>query len=365
MKGEKQMLINYSKITKRTWMGRLLLLFLCLPFKVNAQDISPECKSIYGRFTQNYKSNQPLAYEIGKEYVRKCPTDNVYGTYIKRYMEAYERGVAAPKPTPVQSNPSSSTRILEQSESQAFSTIAMLGRYYALVVGNNNYQYLTSLRTAETDARVIESVLRDKFRFETKLLLNATRQDIFSAIGYYRRALDQNDNLLIYYAGHGYFDRDADKAYWLPVDARRDDSANWISADDITSNIRAVPAKHVLIVSDSCYSGTIYRGTELAVSEPIARERFLQKMISGKSRTLMASGGNEPVADGGGGGHSVFARAFLVGLNQTDKDKFTASELFRDFVQERVAGGANQTPEYNPLRNSGHESGDFVFTRRR
>jgi hypothetical protein len=87
-------------------------------------------------------------------------------------------------------------------------------------------------------------------------------------------------------------------------------------------------------------------------------------MLAGKSRTLMASGGNEPVSDGGGDGHSVFGRVFLTGLAQMDKGTFTASELFRDFVQERVAGKANQTPEYNPLRNSGHESGDFVFVRK-
>jgi hypothetical protein len=255
------------------------------------------------------------------------------------------------------------TGILEQSGGPSSQT--GIGYYYAFVIGNNVYQYVPSLKTAEDDARDVASVLREKFGFETKLLLNGTRQDILSAISYYRRTLGQNDNLLVYYAGHGYFDREADKAYWLPIDARRDDNANWISADDITSNIRAVPAKHVLIVADSCYSGTIYRGLAVAVSEPIGRDRFLQKMISGKSRTLMASGGNEPVADGGGGGHSVFANAFLVGLDQMDKERFTATELFRDFVQERVAGAANQTPEYNPLRNSGHESGDFVFVRRR
>jgi hypothetical protein len=256
-----------------------------------------------------------------------------------------------------------STRIPEQSVSPPPQT--GLGHYYALVIGNDIYQYVPNLKTAEDDARVVESVLRERFGFETKLLLNATRQDILSRISYYRRSLGENDNLLIYYAGHGYFDREADRAYWLPTDARRDDNANWISADDITSNIRAVPAKHVLIVADSCYSGTIYRGLAVGVSEPIARDKFLQKMISGKSRTLMASGGNEPVADGGGGGHSVFAKAFLLGLSQMEKDKFTATELFRDFVQERVAGAANQTPEYNPLRNSGHESGDFVFVRRK
>jgi len=141
-------------------------------------------------------------------------------------------------------------------------------------------------------------------------------------------------------------------------------SANWISADDITSNLRAVPARHILIVSDSCYSGTIHRGLGLTATETTERDRFLQKMLTGKSRTLMASGGNEPVSDGGGDGHSVFGRMFLTGLTKMEKSSFTASELFRDFVQERVAGRANQTPEYNPLRNSGHESGDFVFIRK-
>jgi hypothetical protein len=120
----------------------------------------------------------------------------------------------------------------------------------------------------------------------------------------------------------------------------------------------------MLIVSDSCYSGAISRDLNLGTPEAAVRARFLQKMMAGKSRTLMSSGGNEPVSDDGGSGHSVFARAFLVGLNELDKSAFTASELFRDFILERVAGGARQTPEYSPLRNSGHESGDFVFVRK-
>jgi hypothetical protein len=77
----------------------------------------------------------------------------------------------------------------------------------------------------------------------------------------------------------------------------------------------------------------------------------------------MASGGNEPVADGGGSGHSVFARAVLDGLRGMRERVFTADELFHQYIKERVAGKSDQTPEYNPLRNSGHEAGDFVFVR--
>ena len=235
--------------------------------------------------------------------------------------------------------------------------------YYALIIGNNDYQKIRRLQTAETDAREMERMLKTQYGFQTKLLLNATRQQILSALNSYRRILDAEANLLIYYAGHGVNDKEADKAYWLPVDAELDDNANWISADDITTNIKVIPARHVLIVSDSCYSGTLTRGLGEALPRPSEREQFLRKMALGRSRTLMASGGNEPVADGGGGRHSVFAAALLSGLRQMDKPQFTAAELFRLHVEEPVAGRANQTPEYNPLRNSGHESGDFIFVK--
>lgn len=238
-----------------------------------------------------------------------------------------------------------------------------VGRYYALVIGNDDYQSLRKLKTAAADAREVERVLRETYSFQTKLLINATRSQIVAALSYYRRELTPDANLLIYYAGHGYNDKEADKAYWLPVDATGDDVSNWIIADEITTGIRVIPARHVLIISDSCYSGTLTRGLNIASPPPAMREQFIQRMAAGRSRTLMASGGDEPVADSGGGGHSVFAAALLNGLQVMDKPQFTAGELFSSYVIEPVAGRAEQTPVYDPLRNSGHESGDFVFVR--
>jgi hypothetical protein len=232
------------------------------------------------------------------------------------------------------------------------------------VIGNNAYTSLPRLKTAEADARVVAALLKDAYGFETKLLLNATRSQIVSALASYRLMVEPDANLLIYYAGHGINDKEADKAYWLPIDANRDDSSNWIIADEITTGIKVIPARHVLVISDSCYSGTLTRGLSEALPRPTEREQFLKRMAAGRSRTLMASGGDEPVADGGGGGqHSIFATALLRGLREMDKGQFTAAELFRYHVEEAVAGRANQTPEYNPLRNSGHEAGDFVFVR--
>ena len=247
--------------------------------------------------------------------------------------------------------------------SQAASSTIQIGPYYALVIGNNNYQYLPKLQTAVFDAKSVAQALEQNYGFKVKLLPDATRNDILSALNEYRRTLSDKANLLIYYAGHGNEDPDNHEAYWLPVDAQADNNVNWISADDITSDLRAIPALHVLIISDSCYSGALSatRGSEVAIT-PRERAAYLAKVLSSKSRNLMASGGKEPVSDGGAGGHSVFAGALLEGLSDIKDEEFTAADLFQEFLPA-VAGRSQQTPHYSLISNSGHEYGDFVFAR--
>ena len=91
------------------------------------------------------------------------------------------------------------------------------------------------------------------------MLLNATRADLLSALETLRQTLTRKDNLLIYYAGHGELDRQSQRGYWLPVDASPSDNSNWISNKSITDTIDAMKAKHVMVVADSCYSGTLTR----------------------------------------------------------------------------------------------------------
>jgi TRAP-type mannitol/chloroaromatic compound transport system substrate-binding protein len=243
--------------------------------------------------------------------------------------------------------------------------LAFSGAHFALIIGNNNYKYLPKLQTAIRDAQEIESVLQTDFGFNTTLLLDATRNQILKAINNSRKILKENDHFLIYYAGHGEFDSVAHKAYWLPIDAQSNDDTNWIIVDTITSNLKRIAARHIMVVADSCYSGTLTRRavTELS-SDPKKRDRYLEKMFKKSSRTLLASGGNEPVSDSGGAGHSIFAAAFIDGLRDMENVLFTAEELFYEYIKERVAGNAEQVPEYNTIRNSGHDGGDFIFVRK-
>lgn len=238
-------------------------------------------------------------------------------------------------------------------------------RFYALVIGNNNYRHMKSLKTAVKDAEDVAQMLTDDFGFQTKVLRNATRAEIMGEINRLKRELDAESNLLIYYAGHGYLDEKVKKAYWWPVNAAREDGTEWISADDITTNLKGMDARHVLVVSDSCYSGAIPRGEIVGTYRLTEREKYLRKMMFGTSRTLIASGGAEPVEDNGGNGHSVFANAFLNGLRKFETNVFTAEELFYEYIRIPVAGKSEQTPQFDPLYNSGHDSGVFVFVRKR
>ncbi len=235
-----------------------------------------------------------------------------------------------------------------------------LGRYHALLIGIDAYQQLEPLRTAVNDAKVMASVLRSLYEFEVRLLSNATRADIVEALDELRERLRPTDNLLIYYAGHGWLDTEADKGFWLPVDARADRRTQWVSNDTVRDALRALKAKHVLVVADSCFSGALTRG---ALPRANRGRDYVERMARQKARQVLSSGGLEPVADSSGSGHSPFAAA-LIGALRANAGVLDASSLFTE-LRRPVALNSDQVPQFADIRMAGHEGGDFLFVRRK
>ena len=241
------------------------------------------------------------------------------------------------------------------------------GRFYALIIGNSNYTHLPKLQSAHNDAREVASLLKSKYGFQTTLLLDASRYDILSALNVLREKLTEKDNLLIYYAGHGELDKVNMRGYWLPINAEQDSTANWISNISLTDILNIMSAKQILVVADSCYSGIMTRSalTRLASGKSAqAKKQWLERMANLRARMVLTSGGLKPVLDAGGGGHSVFARAFLDVL-QDNQVILEGQALYRE-VSSRVSFavstiGMEQLPEYAPLKFAGHETGDFFF----
>jgi hypothetical protein len=244
------------------------------------------------------------------------------------------------------------------------------GRYHALVIGNNNHQYLPKLATARSDAQAVSEILEKKYGFTVTSLYDANRYQILSTLNRLRETLTERDNLLIYYAGHGDLDRNNDRGHWLPVDAERESTANWISNVDLTDILNTMSARHVLVIADSCYSGTLTRSvlTQLRPGQTDeVRATYYKAVLKKRSRTALTSGGLAPVLDTGNGGHSVFANIFINVLESND-DVLEGQRLFLDVVARVTAAAEEkrfeQIPQYAPIKFSGHEAGDFFLVPR-
>jgi caspase domain-containing protein/Sel1 repeat-containing protein len=242
-----------------------------------------------------------------------------------------------------------------------------LGKYYALVIGNSRYDKLPRLDTAVEDARSISELLKTRYGFNVTLLTDASRYQMMTAINRLSEKLTERDNLLIYYAGHGEIDRANLRAHWLPIDAEPNSDANWISSGVITDHLNRMSANHVLVIADSCYAGAMTRSS-IAQLEPgasdEARVQLLKALVKSRSRTALTSGGVQPVIDGGGGKHSVFAKNFIEILARNE-DILEARRLYLE-LSARVVNDAlrfkyEQKPEYAPIQFAGHEHGDFLF----
>jgi hypothetical protein len=244
------------------------------------------------------------------------------------------------------------------------------GSYRALVIGNNNYQdpekRWNMLTTAATDAQAVSNVLKSTYGFtDVTLLKNASRKDVLQALTRLSKRVMPNDSVLVYYAGHGYLDPDTKKGYWVPVDARGFDSTTYLRNSTIRDELGTISsrAKHTLLISDSCFSGTLLRSDTRGVVPPENTDRYYNKVAGKKSVQIITAGGVEYVDDNfRDSGHSPFTYFLLNELNSNNKPVITASEMSGN-LEKAVASNAEQTPESGVLQGAGDERGEFIFIR--
>lgn len=245
------------------------------------------------------------------------------------------------------------------------------GRYYALIIGNQDYLYLDDLRSPLRDAQRLQKVLEEKYGFSTLMLPNATEKSILNTINEFYDQIGEKDNLLIYYAGHGNISRSelsrTERGYWLPVDAGRENITNWINNSVISDHLDRINARSVLVISDSCYAG--YLGSEkspflFGVSTGPESQKAMQAGVERRARVVISSGGVKPVVDGSSENHSVFASALLEALEQNRgamRDSALFAQLSVNVRKRSEFSELDQTPEMKPVREAGHEGGAFYF----
>jgi len=247
---------------------------------------------------------------------------------------------------------------------------ALQGQYggtnHAVIIGINKYSNHPDLETAVHDVRELSSILEEKYFFKKENIIlltdyQATRENIIKQFeDLIMLKVKQGDNVFIYYAGHGWFDKIFQIGYWVTTEATKS-KTTFLQNNTVYQTIAALNNKkvrHIFLVSDSCFSGNFIR--KHRDIETVINDEYFNQYYSRPSRNILTSGGNEVVSDQGKEGHSVFAFYFLQQLKNNLFPYISAKQLGYE-VEKMVTRNSNQKPISKFIHGVGDEDGQFFF----
>jgi hypothetical protein len=231
-------------------------------------------------------------------------------------------------------------------------------KYYALVIAVQEYDdpNINDLDHPVRDASRFIEVIESEYNFQKeniKFLENPTKADIIGTLHRMRDSVTNEDNLLIYYAGHGHYDEQMETGYWLPRDASRDNPVDWLPNTDLTNYLNVLKTKHTLLIADACFSGGIFK-SRAAFNNALA----VEKLYKLNSRKALTSGALSEVPD-----ESKFVEYLIKRLDQNTKKYLPAEQLYTS-LKDAVMSNSNTVPQYGTIQNVGDEGGDFIFIRK-
>lgn len=230
---------------------------------------------------------------------------------------------------------------------------------YLLAIGiDDTSAAWPKLANAVSDTKALVDVLTTRYSFELVQapLYNAaaTRENIITAFSSALQTLGDDDNLIIYFAGHGFMHPLSQKGYWVPHGARQN-IVDFISNADIKDFIEKIPSMHIFLIADACFSGTFLtrtRGGRCVQSYQSLNEKV--------SRWMLASGGEETVSDGPAGKSSPFAKYLLKFLHENVNKYASAVEVIR-YVSVLTTYHSGQRSQGAYIGNIGHDGGEMVL----
>ncbi|MCH2046255.1 MAG: caspase family protein, partial [Saprospiraceae bacterium] len=232
------------------------------------------------------------------------------------------------------------------------------GNYHALLIGVESYDdfSINDLEKPVADAKRLKSVLTSEYTFnesDIHLLQNPTKDEIINKLIYLQERLGKEDNLLIFYSGHGVA---KDKlGYWLPKDAKKDSRSTWFSNGELRDYLYSMNTQHTLVVADACFGGTILTGGYRDITEFACNE-----MAKLPSCRAMTSGAGTIVPD-----ESVFFKYFIKRLEDNDASCVSAETLYTKIKPAVIYNSPNNhIPQFGVLPQSGDEGGNFIFKKK-
>ena len=241
------------------------------------------------------------------------------------------------------------------------------GKYYALLIGNSDYNNWDNLISPVNDVKEIKKVLENSYKFEKIIsVFNGSKKDILSAFRELSKLTTENDYVLIYYSGHG--EIEAQQAYWVPKDGSKDwGNDDWIGVNYVDIYIRdKIKAHHIAVLVDSCYVGGKFKGLNLLDNMTEEDSKIFAKQLANdlnlRSRSVLSSGSTGPVSDTvAGTNHSRFALTFLNLLKEFEKSSIPVNLKNIAWNMDRYFAGTSQRPHYYHPPTWIDGGGDFIF----
>ena len=164
--------------------------------------------------------------------------------------------------------------------------------------------------------------LSQDYGFVVEVLSNPKLDDILKKLKTYAMIpYGENDQLFIFFAGHGYYDDVFKEGYLIAKDSKADDIAHtsFLSHSNLRTVVNNIPCEHIFLSLDACFGGTFdpiiaSASRSTGMYKDVEKEDFIQRKMKYKTRLYLSSGGKEYVPDGRPGQHSPFTRKFLEAL---------------------------------------------------
>lgn len=258
--------------------------------------------------------------------------------------------------------PQLAQRVSSRDKRSVVPAVPKIARKVALVMGINRYDdtRIPQLVGALPDAQAVDEHLQEELGYDVVMLNNPTKAQVFASLNALAADLGESDSLLVYYAGHGEMVEATGMGYWIPSDGTADSPKGWVSNSDINKLLARSKSRQIGVIADSCYSGRFTAESKMDDS-PVARS--IDDLLLKRAVTMMSSGGDEPVADTGKDGHSVFAWNLMQKMREV-AGWSSGSDVFAS-IRTAVESELPQTPQYGASVVAGHQQGaDFIFERR-
>lgn len=208
-------------------------------------------------------------------------------------------------------------------------------RRIALVVGNQNYEYLAPLKNAQKDAEDISATLLD-LGFDVIELYETTYPELMAGVNKFSGLAQNYDVALFYYAGHGIQEDNIN--YLVPVDNmldRQADLRDCVSCNEIVDKVEKSNCPSKIFYFDAC------RDRKTSWSRSVLNGLSAMEGDAG-TVIVFATQSGKVAADGDRDGNSPFAKMLIKNMRAP---QLSFPEMMTSLVKDTYAAtGQRQYP---------------------